>query len=136
MAIQKDANNKMYLHVDHSRDEGISVIDVTQPAKPKILGFVSWPNRAVASQMNITGRLGIFTERGRRLIGTRILVAWWCRLIRSTFSPRCAAILGVVRWFEDERDFIYVLNGDGLFVISEPAEGQCEQIYSSNFGEK
>lgn len=64
MAIQKDANNKMYLYVDHSRDEGISVIDVTQPAKPKILGFVSWPNRAVASQVNITGRLGIFTEGG------------------------------------------------------------------------
>ena len=62
MAMQKDVHNKSYLYVQHAKDEGISVIDVTEPAKPKILGVVSWPNPAVASQMNVTGHLGIITE--------------------------------------------------------------------------
>jgi hypothetical protein len=36
---------------------------------------------------------------------------------------------GVVKWFQDERNFIYVLNKDGLWVISQPEEErQAESI--------
>lgn len=135
MAMEKEINNRTYLYVQHSRDEGISVIDVTQPSKAKILGVVSWPNSAVASRMNITGRLGIITEsvavpnRDKTLPD---LVLWD---LSNPVSPRIVQqFSGVVRWFEDERDFIYVLNTDGLFVISNPAERQAEQVYSSNSG--
>jgi hypothetical protein len=38
----------------------------------------------------------------------------------------------VVKWLQDERGFIYVLNGDGLWVVSKPADHQPEQIASSN----
>lgn len=65
MTMQKVADDKVYLYVQHSRDAGISIVDVTQPTKPKILGVISWPNPAVANQMNVTGRLGIITERVR-----------------------------------------------------------------------
>ena len=135
MAMEKEINNKIYLYVQHSRDEGISVIDITQPSKAKILGVVSWPNSAVASRMNITGRLGIITERvdaPNRDKTHPDLVLWdlsnpVSRRIVQQFSD-------VVQWFEDERDFIYVLNNEGLFVISKPAERQPEQVYSSNSG--
>jgi hypothetical protein len=39
---------------------------------------------------------------------------------------------GVVKWLQDERNFIYVLNGDGLWVVSEPAVRPPEQTESSN----
>ena len=38
---------------------------------------------------------------------------------------------GVVKWLQDERNFIYVLNGDGLWVVSEPADRQPEQTSPS-----
>ena len=136
MAIQKDADNKIYLYIEHSKDEGISVVDVTQPTKPKILGVVSWPNPAVASQMNVTGHLGIITESApaHRDNALPDLALWD---LSNPVSPRIVQrFSGVARWFEDERDFIYVLNGDGLWVISEPAERQPEQVDSPNFREE
>jgi hypothetical protein len=39
---------------------------------------------------------------------------------------------GVVKWLQDERNFIYVLNGEGLWVVSKPADRQLEQNKSSN----
>jgi len=41
----------------------------------------------------------------------------------------------VVKWLQDERNFIYVLNGDGLWVVSKPADRQPEQTESSYSGE-
>jgi hypothetical protein len=38
---------------------------------------------------------------------------------------------GVVKWLQDERDFVYVLNGEGLWVVSKPADRQREQSESS-----
>jgi hypothetical protein len=136
MAIQKDADNKIYLYIEHLKDEGISVVDVTQPTKPKILGVVSWPNPAVASQMNVTGHLGIITESAAAHRDNTLpdLVLWD---LSNPVSPRIVQrFSGVARWFEDERDFMYVLNGDGLWVISEPAERQPEQVGSPNFREE
>jgi len=40
----------------------------------------------------------------------------------------------VVRWLQDDRNFIYVLNGDGLWVISEPTERQPEAESSGSYG--
>jgi hypothetical protein len=39
---------------------------------------------------------------------------------------------GVVKWLQDERNFIYVLNGEGLWVVSKPADRQAVQTESSN----
>ena len=38
----------------------------------------------------------------------------------------------VVKWLQDERDFIYVLNGDGLWVVSKPSDREPEQNAASN----
>ena len=39
---------------------------------------------------------------------------------------------GVVKWLQDERNFIYVLNGEGLWVVSKPVDRQSEQSEPSN----
>jgi hypothetical protein len=38
---------------------------------------------------------------------------------------------GVVKWLQDERNFIYVLNGDGLWVVSVPADRRPQQTESA-----
>jgi hypothetical protein len=52
-------------------------------------------------------------------------------------SPRVVQkFSGVVKWLQDERDFIYVLNGEGLWVVSKPAEHKIDQSDTSNgYGE-
>jgi hypothetical protein len=42
MAMQKRANEKYYLYVQHSKDQGISIIDVSAPAQPKAVAVIPW----------------------------------------------------------------------------------------------
>jgi hypothetical protein len=137
MAMQKKVNDKYYLYVQHSKDQGISIIDVSRPAQPKTVGVIPWPDPAVSSRMNVTGDLAIIAGNGDRPMrgstSNEDLVLWD---LSNPAVPRVVQkFSGVVKWLQDERNFIYVLNGDGLWVVSNPADRQPEQTESSNTGE-
>jgi hypothetical protein len=134
MAMQKKVNDKYYLYVQHSKDQGISIIDISQPAQPKTVGVTPWPDPAVSSRMNVTGNLAIIAETEVLPVQSRTsgddLVLWD---LSNPAAPRVVQkFSGVVKWIQDERDFIYVLNGDGLWVVSKPADRQREQTESSS----
>ena len=138
MAMQRKLNDKYYLYVQHSKDQGISIIDITKPAQPKTVGVTPWPNPAQSSTMNVTGDLAIIAENGipvmRSTNSNDDLVLWD---LSNPASPRVVQkFSGVVKWLQDERDFIYVLNGEGLWVVSKPAEHKIDQGDTSNgYGE-
>ena len=139
MAMQRKVNDKYYLYVQHSKDEGVSIIDVTKPAQAKTLGLISWPDPAVSSRMNVTGNLAIIAEsemlpmRGSRSTSNDDLVLWD---LSNPAAPRVVQkFTGVVKWLQDERNFIYVLNRDGLWVVSEPADLQPEQTAPPTYGD-
>jgi hypothetical protein len=134
MAMQKKVNDKYYLYVQHSKDQGISIIDISKPAQPKAVGMIPWPDPALSGRMNVTGDLAIIAESGvlpmRSMASNDDLVLWD---LSNPAAPRVVQkFSGVVKWLQDERNFIYVLNGDGLWVVSMPADRQPEQTVSSN----
>ena len=47
MAMQRKVNDKYYLFVQHSKDEGVSIIDISKRAQAKTLGVIAWPDPAV-----------------------------------------------------------------------------------------
>ena len=138
MAMQRKLNDKYYLYVQHSKDQGISIIDITKPAQPKTVGVTPWPDPAQSSTMNVTGDLAIIAENGipvmRSNNSTDDLVLWD---LSNPASPRVVQkFSGVVKWLQDERDFIYVLNGEGLWIVSKPPEHKIDQSDTSNsYGE-
>ena len=137
MAMQKKLNDKYYLYVQHSKDQGISIIDVSKPAQAKTLAVISWPDSAASSRMNVSGNLAIIAESGilpmRRLTSNDDLVLWD---LSNPATPRVVQkFSAVVKWLQDERNFIYVLNGEGLWVVSEPADRQQEQLQSPSYGD-
>jgi hypothetical protein len=121
MAMQRRVNDKYYLYVQHAKNQGFSIIDVTNPAQPKSIGETAWPSQGGASRMDVTGDLAIVEENG--ILPTRgasndDLVLWD---LSNPSVPRIVQkFSGVVKWLQDERSFIYVLNGEGLWVISNP----------------
>ena len=124
MAMQKKVNDKYYIYVQHSKDQGISIIDISKPAQPKAVGVIPWPDPALSSRMNVTGDLAIIAESGVLPVHSRTsnddLVVWD---LSNPVAPRVVQkFSGVVKWLQDERNFIYVLNGDGLWVVSKPAD--------------
>lgn len=134
MAIQNKGSDKVYLYVQHSQFQGISIIDISKPVEPKNLGVILWPDPAMSSRMNVTGDLAIIAETGvlpmRNDTSNDNLVVWD---LSNPAAPRVVQkFSGVVKWLQDGRNFIYVLNGDGLWVVSKPADRQPEQTESSN----
>jgi hypothetical protein len=133
MAMQKKVNGKYYIYVQHSKDQGISIIDISKPAQPKAVGVIARPDSAVSSRMNLTGDLAIISESG--VLAMRSSLANHDLVLLDLSNPTAPRVVqkfsGVVKWLQDERDFIYVLNGDGLWVVSKPAN-QPEQSESLN----
>jgi hypothetical protein len=137
MAMQKKGNNKYYLYVQHSKGEGISIIDISKPALPKAVAVIPLSDPAVLGGVNLTGDLAIIAEsdvlpvRGMR--SDHDLVVWD---LSNPASPRVVRkFSGVVKWLQDERNFVYVLNNEGLWVVSEPEESQAKQTEpTSSYG--
>jgi len=129
MAMQRKVNDKYYLYVEHSKDQGISIIDISKPAQPRAVGVIPWPDPALSSRISLTGDLAVIAESEvlpmHSSTSTDDLVLWD---LSNPVAPRVVQkFSGVVKWLQDERNFMYVLNGDGLWVVSEPVDRQPEQ---------
>ncbi len=55
MATQNKESDKVYLYVQHSQSQGISIIDISKPADPKNLGVIPWPDPGMSSRMKRDG---------------------------------------------------------------------------------
>lgn len=136
MAMQRKVDDKYYLYVEHSRDQGISILDISKPTQPKAVGVIPWPDPALSGRMSLTGALAIISESEvvpiHSIPSTDDLVLWD---LSNPAAPRVVQkFSGVVKWLQDERRFIYVLNGDGLWVVSEPAD-QSTQTQPLPYGD-
>src|SRR5258708_9249656 len=120
MSIQKKVNGKYYLYVQHSKDQGISIIDVSKPAQPKAVGVITWPDPAGSSRMNLTGDLAIIDESEVIPIHSSAsnddLVVWD---LSNPAAPRVVQkFSGVVKWIQDEHDSFYLSNCDAFLNVS------------------
>ena len=136
MAMSQQVRDKRYLYIQHSKDEGISIVDVSQPEKAKIIGVTPWPNPSVSSHMNVMGDLALISETGvRQAVNSGAssydLVLW--DLSNPTSPKVVKRFSGVIKLLEDNRNFVYVLNSEGLWVISMP-DRQSEQLETSAYG--
>jgi hypothetical protein len=137
MAMQRKMNDKYYLYVEHSKDQGISIIDISKPTQPKVIGVIPWPDPVLSGRMSLTGALVIIAESEvfpmHSITSTDDLVLWD---LSNPAAPRVVQrFSGVVKWLQDERRFIYVLNGDGLWVVSEPADQPAQTEPSLPYGD-
>jgi len=123
MALQDRAGDKRYLYVQHSQNDGVSVVDVSDPGKPKVLALVPWPDSHAANRLSVAGDFGFVSENQStvavRSDANRDDVVIWD--LSNPASPRMVQKFdSVVRFLRDDKDFIYILNNDGLWVISAP----------------
>jgi hypothetical protein len=134
MTMQKKVNDKYNLYVQHSKDQGISIVDVSNPAQPKAVGVIPWPDPAVSSRMNLTGDLAIIAENA--VLPMHSSTSDDDLVLLDLSNPAAPEVVqkfsGVVKWLQDERNFIYVLNREGLWVVSKPVDRQPEQSEPSN----
>ena len=78
MAMQRKVNDKYYLYVEHSKDQGVSIIDISKPTQPKAVAVIPWPDPELSSRMSLT--------------------AIWRSLPRPRFS-RCTGVPPLTTWY-------------------------------------
>lgn len=115
--VIRQMNGKSYLYVQLANQQGIVVVDVTQPNKLKIVSSIDAEG---ANQLAINGNAAMLTASGAAASsspGKSELVLWD---ISDPGNPRVVQrFSGVVRVLQDERNYTYVLNQDGLWVVSD-----------------
>jgi hypothetical protein len=82
LAIQNKGNDRYYLYVQHSQAQGISIIDISKPAEPKVVGEIPWPDPALASRMNVTGNLAIIAEMSCRCTAVPLMTTLFLGICR------------------------------------------------------
>jgi hypothetical protein len=115
------AGGRRYVYVQHSQDEGVSIVEVTNTSQPTLLASVFWPDGAELGQFTFLGdyAIGNGLPSGAGIARSRRgIVVWSLR-----HDPRPSDALGfrcVTRAIVDQKQ-IYVLNDAGLWIVEAPA---------------
>lgn len=135
MAMQKQDEGKRFLYVQHGKDEGVSIVDISNPGEARVIRTMKWPNPEASNRMNVLGNMAIVNEMENLPAGgaaSKGDVMLWD--LSNPADPKpLQRFSGVVKVLQDDRDFIYLLNGEGLWVISAPNRPAIQEN-STNYG--
>lgn len=123
MVIQQ-VKGKSYLFVQLANAQGVVVVDISKPNKLKIVSSLSGPDAGGANELSINGNAATITsvaaDASSPAANKGELVLWD---ISDPGNPRVVQrFTGVVRVLHDERNYTYVLNQDGLWVVYDNQE--------------
>lgn len=123
MVIQQ-VKGKPYLFVQLANAQGVVVVDISKPNKLKIVSSLSGPDAAGANELSINGNAATITsvaaDASSPAANKGELVLWD---ISDPGNPHVVQrFTGVVRVLHDERNYTYVLNQDGLWVVYDKQE--------------
>ena len=97
--------------------------------------MIPWPDPAVSSHMNVTGNLALIPER--EVLPTKPANSKDDLVLWDLSNPAALQVVkkfsGVVRFLLDNHNFVYLLNSEGLWVISTP-DRQPEQADTMAYG--
>lgn len=129
MFLQQEGR-KQYLYVQQSSQQGVTVIDVTKPERPKVVNHVPLENLtmlgsglAISETLGNSPNVGTSSETGKAE-GTRGdgTAPESVRLldVSDPAHPRTVRTFdGVTSILQDSaRNLIYVANGDGVWIVS------------------
>jgi hypothetical protein len=113
-----EVNGKPYLYVQLANAQGTVVVDISKPNKLKVVSSMSGPESAEASGLSINGNAAMMTAVSTSQPKDKGELVLWD--ISDPSSPRVVQRFSdVVRVLRDERDYTYVLNQEGLWVVSD-----------------
>ena len=113
-----EVNGKPYLYVQLANAQGAVVVDISKPNKLKIVSSMPAPDSADATGLSINGNAAMMTAVPASEPANKGELVLWD--ISDPSSPRVVQkFSGVVRVLRDGRDYTYVLNQEGLWVVSD-----------------
>lgn len=114
----EQVGGKPYLYVLLANGQGAVAVDISRPQKPKIVGAIPSVDAVAEGRLSVSGNAAIVSAANPssyRTATTGELALWD---ISEPHNPRLVQrFSGVVRVLQDERNYTYVLNREGLSVV-------------------
>jgi hypothetical protein len=118
-------NGHQYLYVDQSSKDGVTIIDVTNPAKPVIINHVAWPDGNRTGRFEMVGtRLALVASRGSDVPPPSDVAPSTETVnvldLSDPANPRTIeSFSGVTSVLtEGPRNLVYFTNDQGLWILS------------------
>jgi hypothetical protein len=127
--VLHEVDGKSYLYVRFGGDAGIMVVDVTHPDKPKTVSSLQSSSASSARGLAIEKDIALVTggafDAGPATSVNDHLTVWD---ISDAGAPRIVQeFAGVKRVIEDARGYIYILDGEALWVVADKPDEPAGQ---------
>jgi LVIVD repeat len=122
MNLQENGG-KQYLYIGANSNQGLTVVDVTNPGQPNVVTRIAWPNQASSGRLQlVSGGLGL--AEGPVSGSMAVDPAPSTRTVKvldlsDPANPRVVlSFSGVTSTLNDEaHDLVYITNSEGLWIV-------------------
>lgn len=122
MALHENGD-KRYLYLGANSNEGLTVVDVTNPEKPNLIKRLAWPNQASTGRLQMVSG-GLALAEGPDGDSAAPEPAPAARTVKvldfsDPVNPRTIlSFSGVTSTLDEEaRNLVYITNGEGLWIL-------------------
>ena len=115
--------DKQYLYISANSNEGVTVVDVTNPGQPKVIRRLAWPNEASTGRLQMVSS-GLALAEGPDNDSMAATPPPSTKTVKvldlsDLANPRTVlSFSGVTSTLEDEaRNLVYITNREGLWIL-------------------
>ena len=119
----QEIGDRQYLYISANSNEGLTVIEVTNPDQPKVIKRLAWPNKASTGRLQmVSGGLALADgPDGESVAADPAPSTRTVKVVDLSDPANPRAILsfsGVTSTLDDEaRNLVYITNGEGLWIL-------------------
>jgi hypothetical protein len=119
----RENGGKQYLYIGANSNEGLTVVDITNPDQPTVIKRVAWPNEASTGRLQIVSG-GLALAEGPESDSMAADPSPSTRTLKvldlsDPANPRTVlSFSGVTSTLEDEpHNLVFITNGEGLWIL-------------------
>ena len=130
----REVNRKRYLFVQLANAQGVAVVDISKPNKPRIVSSMQGPAMTGETQLDIHGNVAVIiakaSEHDIQITGKGEFAFWD---ISDPANPRVVQqFADAVRVLQDDRGYTYVLNRNALSVVYQKQNPPTDDLLESS----
>jgi hypothetical protein len=122
MDLQENGG-KQFLYIGANSNQGVTVVDVTNPGQPNIVKHLAWPNQASSGRLQlVSGGLALAEgSDGGSMAADPVPSTRTVKVLDLSEPANPRAILsfsGVTSTLNDEaHNLVYITNSEGLWIV-------------------
>jgi hypothetical protein len=122
MDLQENVG-KQYLYIGANSNQGVTIVDVTNPGQPNVIRRLAWPNQASSGRLQlVSGGLGLAEGADSGSMAADPMPSTRTVKVLDLSDPTNPRVVlsfsGVTSTLNDEaHNLVYITNSEGLWIV-------------------